>query len=104
MWSLSGGITGGILAAGMVCGDEVGHALLRCPDLTMKWFRKIGGGKLYYGHYIQALLAERFGEQRVNVVTEEAPPEYHWIHDRWPRLRRLSAPEPESEPSSNNLI
>ncbi len=24
------------------------------------------------------------------VVTEETPPEYQWIHDRWPRLRRLS--------------
>ena len=39
---------------------------------------------------IQALLAERDGEQRVYVVTEETPHEYHWIHDRWPRLRRLS--------------
>ena len=57
---------------------------------------------LAHGMAIQALLAERDGEQRVYVVTEETPSEYHWIHDRWPRLRRLS--EPESEPSSNDLI
>ena len=42
------------------------------------------------GMAIQALLAERDGEKRVYVVTEETPPEYHWIHDRWPRLRKLS--------------
>ncbi|WP_041360352.1 hypothetical protein [Nitrosomonas sp. Is79A3] len=51
---------------------------------------------------IQALLAERDGEQRVYVATEETLPEYHWIYDRWPRLQKL--PEPESESSSNNLI
>jgi len=39
---------------------------------------------------IQALLAERNNEQRVYVVTEDAPIEYNWIHDRWPRLRKLS--------------
>tara|TARA_R110002073_G_scaffold243209_5_gene405375 strand:+ start:641 stop:841 length:201 start_codon:yes stop_codon:yes gene_type:complete len=39
---------------------------------------------------IQALLAERGGEQRVYVVTEKISPEYQWIHDRWPRLRKLS--------------
>ena len=38
---------------------------------------------------IQALLAERGGEQRANIVTEGTPSEYHWIHDRWPRLVRL---------------
>ena len=42
------------------------------------------------GMTIQALLAERDGEQRVYVVTEETPPEYHWIHDRWPRLRKMA--------------
>lgn len=35
---------------------------------------------------IQGLLAERDDQQRVYVVTEETPPEFHWIHDRWPRL------------------
>ena len=42
---------------------------------------------------IQALLAERGSEQRVYIVTEETPPEYHWIHDRWPRLMRLPVSE-----------
>ena len=36
-----------------------------------------------------ALLAERKGESRVYVVTEDTPPEYSWIHDRWPRLRKV---------------
>lgn len=38
---------------------------------------------------IQGLLAERKEEQRVYVVTVDTPPEYAWIHDRWPRLVRL---------------
>ncbi|WP_305644290.1 hypothetical protein [Nitrosomonas sp.] len=38
---------------------------------------------------IQGLLAERDKETRVYVVTIDAPPEYAWIHDRWPRLVRL---------------
>jgi putative SOS response-associated peptidase YedK len=42
------------------------------------------------GMFIQALLAERNDEHRVYIVTEETPPQYHWIHDRWPRLVRLS--------------
>jgi len=42
------------------------------------------------GMAIQALLAERNGEQRIYVVTEDTPIEYNWIHDRWPRLRKLS--------------
>ena len=45
---------------------------------------------LALGIAIQALLAERDGEKRVYVVTEEAPSEYSWIHDRWPRLRKLA--------------
>jgi len=39
---------------------------------------------------IQGLLAERSNEQRVYVVTVSTPPEYAWIHDRWPRLVRLT--------------
>lgn len=39
---------------------------------------------------IQGLLAERKEEQRVYVVTIDTPPEYAWIHDRWPRLIRLT--------------
>ncbi len=39
---------------------------------------------------IQGLLAERDKETRVYVVTINTPPEYAWIHDRWPRLVRLT--------------
>ncbi|WP_292913401.1 hypothetical protein [Nitrosomonas sp.] len=39
---------------------------------------------------IQGLLAKRDDEMRVYVVTINAPPEYAWIHDRWPRLVRLT--------------
>jgi len=38
---------------------------------------------------IQGLLAERDDEMRVYVVTINTPPEYAWIHDRWPILVRL---------------
>ena len=38
---------------------------------------------------IQELLAESDKETRVYVVTIDTPPEYAWIHDRWPRLVRL---------------
>ncbi len=34
---------------------------------------------------IQGLLAERDKETRVYVVTIDAPLEYAWIHDPWPR-------------------
>lgn len=40
---------------------------------------------------IQGLLAERKKEYRVYVVTVNTPPEYAWIHDRWPRLVKLKA-------------
>lgn len=39
---------------------------------------------------IQGLLAERNKEMRVYIVTINTPPEYSWIHDRWPRLVRLA--------------
>lgn len=35
---------------------------------------------------IQGLLAERNKQLRVYVVTVDTPPEYAWIHDRFPRL------------------
>ncbi len=38
---------------------------------------------------IQGLLAERDNEMRLYVVIINTPPEYAWIHDRWPRLVRL---------------
>ncbi|MDR4513931.1 hypothetical protein [Nitrosomonas sp.] len=50
------------------------------------------------GMMIQALLAERKGESRVYVVTEETPPEYSWMHDSWPRLRKI---QKQSEATQN---
>lgn len=38
------------------------------------------------GKAIQGLLATLNDEIRLYVVTEETPPEYSWVHDRWPRL------------------
>ena len=35
---------------------------------------------------IQGLLARHDNETRVYVVTTDAPAEYNYIHDRWPRL------------------
>ena len=39
---------------------------------------------------IQGLLAERKEEKRVYVVTIDTPSECAWIHDRWPRMIRLT--------------
>jgi len=50
---------------------------------------------------IQGLLAERKNEQRVYVVTITTPPEYSWIHDRWPRLVRLNQ---SSNPDMNDSL
>lgn len=44
---------------------------------------------LYTSMMIQGLLAERNDALRVYVVTVSTPPEYAWIHARWPRLGRL---------------
>lgn len=43
------------------------------------------------GQAIQGLLAQRENEYRVYVVTEPPPPEYAWIHDRYPRLIKLGS-------------
>ena len=38
------------------------------------------------GQVIQGLLASHEEEARGYVVTVDTPAEFHWIHDRWPRL------------------
>lgn len=38
------------------------------------------------GQVMQGLLATCDDQARVYVVTTDTPAEYHWIHDRWPRL------------------
>ena len=38
------------------------------------------------GKAVQGLLATLNDETRLYVVTEDTPPEYAWVHDRWPRL------------------
>lgn len=50
------------------------------------------------GHFIQGLIANHGEESRVYVVTVDTPLEYHYIHDRWPRI--VSRNE---VPSSNTL-
>jgi len=42
------------------------------------------------GQVIQGLLANHGEETRVYVVTIDTPAEYHYIHDRWPRLVELN--------------
>jgi putative SOS response-associated peptidase YedK len=39
---------------------------------------------------IQGLIATRGEEKLLYVVTETPPPEFSWVHDRWPRLVRIS--------------
>ena len=39
-----------------------------------------------HGQAIEALIVEFDEERRIYVVTEDTPPEYAWVHDRWPKL------------------
>lgn len=39
------------------------------------------------GLAIEALIVRTDAEARLYVVTEDTPPEYSWVHDRWPRLQ-----------------
>jgi len=43
------------------------------------------------GEVVQGLLANFADQSRLYVVTTDTPDEYHWIHDRWPRLVKLTA-------------
>jgi hypothetical protein len=38
------------------------------------------------GFAIQALIVQIEADRRLYIVTEETPPEYSWVHDRWPKL------------------
>lgn len=38
------------------------------------------------GFAIGALVIENNAEKRLYIVTEDTPPEYAWVHDRWPKL------------------
>jgi len=38
------------------------------------------------GKAVDALIISCNYERRLYVVTEATPPEYSWVHDRWPRL------------------
>ena len=38
------------------------------------------------GKAIQALIISNNDEQRIYIVTEDTPPDYAWVHDRWPKL------------------
>jgi putative SOS response-associated peptidase YedK len=55
-------------------------------DKKSHWF------ELGEGMALQGLLAEYKDEQRVYVVTVDTPPEFAWVHDRWPRLVKVDKP------------
>ena len=38
---------------------------------------------------IEALIVEFDEDKRIYVVTEDTPPEFTWVHDRWPRLVKM---------------
>lgn len=38
------------------------------------------------GMALEGLVVRFDDEQRLYVVTEDTPPEYAWVHDRWPRI------------------
>ncbi len=61
------------------------------PEGERVWF------DLEDGQFIQGLLATIDGEQRVYVVTQEAPPETAEIHPRWPRILGQTLYQDEEE-------
>ena len=65
------------------------------------YMEKDGEGQSHWfaleqGQYIQGLVASIGEERRVYVVTENAPPQYAHIHDRWPRIVSREAADGES--------
>jgi hypothetical protein len=46
------------------------------------------------GSAIEALIVKARDEARLYVVTEDTPPAYAWVHDRWPRLIQTNAEVP----------
>lgn len=42
------------------------------------------------GHGIEALIVESDEEQRIYVITQDTPPDYAWVHDRWPKISGVS--------------
>ena len=38
------------------------------------------------GKALEALIIRFDAEARLYIVTEDTPPEYSWVHDRWPRV------------------
>lgn len=43
---------------------------------------------------IEALIVKAKDESRLYVITEDTPPAYAWVHDRWPRLIQSNAMVP----------
>lgn len=41
------------------------------------------------GHALQCLLVGQGDDRRLYVVTSSPPPEYAWIHDRWPMTSQI---------------
>lgn len=41
------------------------------------------------GKAIEALILSNREERRIYIVTEDTPPEFAWVHDRWPKLVAL---------------
>jgi putative SOS response-associated peptidase YedK len=41
------------------------------------------------GHALRCLVIGEGEQQRVYIVTTDAPAELDWIHDRWPLIGRL---------------
>lgn len=37
-------------------------------------------------HSIEALVIENNSDKRIYIITDDTPPEYKWVHDRWPKI------------------
>lgn len=41
------------------------------------------------GKAVEALITRSGDDARLYVITEDTPPEFSWVHDRWPRIVNL---------------
>lgn len=63
------------------------HVLLAAQGFMEKDAEKVSHWiDIPQGFAIEALVVENGTEKRLYIVTEDTPPEYSWVHDRWPKL------------------
>lgn len=67
------------------------HVVLAAQGFMEKDAEKVSHWiEIPQGQAIEAMVVENMLEKRLYIVTENTPPEYAWVHDRWPRLIKIN--------------